>query len=88
MKNSFGRQRVSIFFKKNTFPSDQRSHLNKEMEEVDNLALSIEHSISWVNFLYFRSEIVFSYNLRYPGGTLNNPIFYLEVLYYKIIIRV
>lgn len=88
MKNSFGRQCVSIVFKKNTFPSDQRSHLNKEMEEVDNLALSIEHSIRWVNFLYFRSEVGFSYNLRYPGGTLNNPIFYLEVLYCKIIIGV
>lgn len=80
------RHYASIFFKKHTFPSCQWSNLNEEMK-VGNSAIFIEHSTQinlWVNFLYFVSENYFSFDLKYPVSILNNPVFYLKVLYCKI----
>lgn len=79
-----------MLFKKSTFPCGEWSNLNEEIK-VGNLAIFIEQSIQikhWVNFLHFIGENYFSFNLKYPAGILNNPIFYLEMLYYKIRIGV
>lgn len=62
-----------------------------EKKEVGNLAIFREHSIQvnlWVNFLHFVGENCFSFELKYSGGIVNNPIFYLEVRYCKIMIGV